>query len=155
MLCEAVLPLESLFKEAPRTVQNLRGGTGYLRQPLFFRQEERPLLLSPGGLPSWAMAMENAGGIAVMESGQAMVDREELVIIGGHEQWLLTTSVPLRNGAGEVVGLVGIARNITERRQRERELEAISAVSAALRTAQVRSEMVPMVLDERDVGLPQ
>jgi hypothetical protein len=72
LLCEAVLPLESLFKEAPRTVQNLRGGTGYLRQPLFFRQEERPLLLSPGGLPSWAMAMENAGGIAVMESGQVV-----------------------------------------------------------------------------------
>ena len=85
---------------------------------------------------------------AVMQSGQAMVDREELVMIGGQEQWMLTTSVPLRDSAGQVMGLVGIARNITDRRQRERELEAIAAVSASLRTAQVRSEMVPVVLDE-------
>jgi PAS domain S-box-containing protein len=85
---------------------------------------------------------------SVIESGQPMVDREKLVIIGGQEQWLLTTSVPLRTSTGEVMGLVGISRNITERRQRERELEAISAVSAGLRTAQVRSEMVPVVLDE-------
>jgi hypothetical protein len=72
LLCEAVLPLESLFKEAPKAAQTLKGGTGYLRQPLFFKQEERPLLLSPGSPPSWAMPMQNAGGIAVTESGQVV-----------------------------------------------------------------------------------
>jgi PAS domain S-box-containing protein len=39
-------------------------------------------------------------------------------------------------------------QEITERKQRERELEAIAAMSAALRTATTRTEMLPVILDQ-------
>ncbi len=84
----------------------------------------------------------------VMQSGQPLIDHEEQVIIGGQERWMLTTTVPLHDSAGRVTGLVGIARDITERKQRERELQAVVTVSAALRTAQTPAEMMPIILDQ-------
>ena len=38
--------------------------------------------------------------------------------------------------------------DITERKQREREMQAVAAVSAALRTATTRGEMLPLILDQ-------
>ncbi len=53
----------------------------------------------------------------ILRSGQPMVDREEFVIDGwGNGRWLSSTKVPLRNDQNEVFGLVGIARDITERK---------------------------------------
>ncbi len=43
---------------------------------------------------------------------------------------------------------LAILQDITERKQRERELEAIVTVSAALRTAATRAEMLPVILDQ-------
>jgi diguanylate cyclase (GGDEF)-like protein/PAS domain S-box-containing protein len=53
----------------------------------------------------------------IIQFGQPMVDKEEYVIGPlGDKTWILTTKVPVRNETNEVVGLVGISRNITERR---------------------------------------
>ncbi|MBI3360374.1 MAG: PAS domain-containing protein, partial [Chloroflexi bacterium] len=41
-----------------------------------------------------------------------------------------------------------VARDVSERKQRERELEAIAAISAALRTAETRAQMLPIILDK-------
>jgi len=61
----------------------------------------------------------------VMRSGQAMIDHEEVAADPhGNEVWLLTTKVPLRDENGTVTGLVGIGRNITNRKRAERELVA-------------------------------
>jgi hypothetical protein len=49
---------------------------------------------------------------------------------------------------GQIAGSRGVVRDITERKQRERELEAIAAVSAALRVAQTRVEMLPLILGQ-------
>ncbi|HLF26939.1 MAG TPA: PAS domain S-box protein [Anaerolineae bacterium] len=49
--------------------------------------------------------------------------------------------------AGQVQAIEGIARDVTERQQRERELQAIATVSAALRSASTRAEILPIVLD--------
>ena len=46
-----------------------------------------------------------------------------------------------------------ISRDITERKHRERELEAIAAVSAALRAASSRAQMLPIILDQMMVLL--
>lgn len=54
----------------------------------------------------------------VMSTGFALVDHEELVRArDGTYLWLSTTKVPLRAKDGAVVGLLGIARDITERKQ--------------------------------------
>ena len=53
----------------------------------------------------------------VIRTGQPLINREESVVeFDGTRKWLLTTKAPLRDDRGEVVGLVGIGRNITERK---------------------------------------
>jgi two-component system, sensor histidine kinase and response regulator len=60
----------------------------------------------------------------IMRSARAVVNREECVQDAvGNTIWHLTTEVPFCNAAGEVVGLVGIGRNITERKQAVEALE--------------------------------
>jgi PAS domain S-box-containing protein len=56
----------------------------------------------------------------VIHCGQAVVNREELEIgKDGRKRWLLTSKVPLRDEKGNIVGLVGVGRDITERRSAE------------------------------------
>jgi diguanylate cyclase (GGDEF)-like protein len=55
-----------------------------------------------------------------MRTGQSMIDMQE-VIIGpsGTKKWLSTTKVPLHNDQNRIVGLVGIGRDVTARKQAE------------------------------------
>jgi PAS domain S-box-containing protein len=56
----------------------------------------------------------------IMQSGRPVINREECVQdASGNTVWHLTTEVPFRDAAGSVVGLVGIGRVITERKQAE------------------------------------
>ena len=55
---------------------------------------------------------------AVLASGQAIINREERSRnADGEPRWTLTTKVPLRDPQGRLTGLVGIARDITERKR--------------------------------------
>ncbi len=59
----------------------------------------------------------------VMDDGKTLFNREEeLVTADGSRRTILTTKVPLRNKSGAVFGLVGICRDITERKLVEEEL---------------------------------
>jgi two-component system sensor kinase FixL len=55
----------------------------------------------------------------VMQTGRPLINVERMVTDRetGLPTWNLTTKVPLRNAAGETVGLVGIGRDITERKR--------------------------------------
>jgi len=55
----------------------------------------------------------------VMRSGRALVGREEVALERGtgRQRWMLTTKVPLRDGDGRIVGIVGISRDIGELRR--------------------------------------
>jgi PAS domain S-box-containing protein len=44
--------------------------------------------------------------------------------------------------------ILGFCKDITERKQRERELETIAAMSTALRVTQTRAQMLPVILDQ-------
>jgi PAS domain S-box-containing protein len=59
---------------------------------------------------------------AVIHSGQIVIDREELNISAGQERWFSTTKVPLCDSQGQIIGLVGMSRDITERKQIENAL---------------------------------
>ncbi|WP_437206439.1 response regulator [Planctomicrobium sp. SH664] len=61
----------------------------------------------------------------VMQTGRTLFNREEgQVLPNGEKRWVITTKVPLRNPEGQIVGLVGIARDITNRKRAEQELRA-------------------------------
>ncbi|MFZ2101802.1 MAG: EAL domain-containing protein [Oricola sp.] len=56
----------------------------------------------------------------VLSSGEAIIDIEErLIDITGKEKWFLTSKMPLRNENGEIIGLVGVCRDITDRKRAE------------------------------------
>ena len=53
----------------------------------------------------------------VMRSEVSFINREEFAYEeDGGKRWSLTTKVPLKNSAGEVIGLVGTSTDITERK---------------------------------------
>lgn len=70
----------------------------------------------------------------ILHSGKPSLDSEELSIdqSTGSKVWNLTTKVPLRDGDGKVIGLVGISRDITARRRAEEELRRHNAELATL-----------------------
>ncbi len=56
----------------------------------------------------------------VMQLGQALFDLEETAFdLAGNRVPLLTTKVPLRNARGQVTGIAGVGRDISERKKNE------------------------------------
>jgi PAS domain S-box-containing protein len=56
----------------------------------------------------------------VLRSGIPMIDEEEAIIdASGQRKWLSSSKLPLRNDEGKVVGLIGVARDITARLRAE------------------------------------
>lgn len=54
----------------------------------------------------------------VLELGEEIIDREEpSIIYKGEERWLLTTKVPLRDKGKNITGILGISKDITERKK--------------------------------------
>jgi len=80
---------------------------------------------------------------SVLDIGTPILDREEYYFSAeGKKRWLLTSKVPLRNAEGEIQGLVGVGRDITERKLADevlkrltRELRAVSSCNQALMRA--------------------
>ncbi|MCC7207176.1 MAG: PAS domain-containing protein [Anaerolineae bacterium] len=71
---------------------------------------------------------------ALLKSGQPVINREEPALdrAGGKTRWLLTNKIPLKNGQGKIIGLVGIGRDVTDRRLVEQSLERERALLRTL-----------------------
>ncbi len=64
----------------------------------------------------------------VMQTGSGQINKEEQIkSISSPLRWLLTTKVPVFDERGIVKGIVGIGRDITERKEKEREWRELSA----------------------------
>ncbi|MCX8085511.1 MAG: ATP-binding protein [Rhodocyclaceae bacterium] len=75
---------------------------------------------------SWREQAESyrADDRAVIESGQPKLDYEEpQTTPTGQLIWLHTSKVPLKDGSGQVIGVLGIYSDITERKRNAEELE--------------------------------
>ncbi len=54
---------------------------------------------------------------SVIETGRPVLNREEYFVDAeGQKCWLLTSKLPLQNDEGQIIGLVGIGRDITQRK---------------------------------------
>ena len=61
---------------------------------------------------------------AIIRSGTPLLDREEPVVdqVSGEPRWFLTSKVPVRNDHGDVISIVGMGQDITERKAAELQL---------------------------------
>ncbi|NTU64934.1 MAG: PAS domain-containing protein [Chloroflexi bacterium] len=65
-----------------------------------------------------------ASELSILRDGTSLVAHEEPNIgVDGRQRWNSTTKVPLRNALGQIVGLVGITNDITERKRAEQQME--------------------------------
>jgi PAS domain S-box-containing protein len=77
----------------------------------------------------------------VLSTGEPVLDREEFLIRKGEPgKWLLTSKLPLLGEGGQIVGLVGIGRDITDRKRIHEELRK-------------RNEFIETVLEHLPVGV--
>jgi len=60
----------------------------------------------------------------VVATGRSMLDIEEFVITpSADKRWLSTSKVPMRNAGGEIIGIVGISRDVTDRKRAEAQIQ--------------------------------
>jgi PAS domain S-box-containing protein len=83
---------------------------------------------------------------SVIRTGVPLIDREERVIdAGGHESWVITTKIPVRNKKGVISGIVGLCRDITEMKQLMlKHQQAIAELQSALHNIKVLHGLIPM-----------
>ena len=91
---------------------------------------------------------------SVIRTGKAIINRQEAYSRpNGHKNWLSTTKVPLRNNEGQIIGIVGIGRDITERKRTE---EQLSIYNEELREKNTQLEDdLDMASEVQQAFLPQ
>ncbi|MBV1702962.1 MAG: EAL domain-containing protein [Hyphomicrobiales bacterium] len=87
---------------------------------------------------------------ALIQSGNSTLEREECVIGPlGAKVWLQSTKVLLRNQNNEVFGLVGIARNITDRKMSESlragQAEVLEMIAMGVPLGEVLTKLVLII----------
>ena len=69
----------------------------------------------------------------VLKSGTAILNRQEQVILkNGEVRWLLTSKIPWRDENGEIIGLLGVGRDITSQIEAEVRLREQNSMLSAL-----------------------
>jgi PAS domain S-box-containing protein/putative nucleotidyltransferase with HDIG domain len=66
----------------------------------------------------------------------------------GTARWIRDRGYPVLDENGKAYRVAGIAQDITEKKQREREMETIANVSLALRSASSPDEMIPIIFEQ-------
>jgi len=82
----------------------------------------------------------------IIECGEARINQEEVGVDSfGNNMWFLSTKVPLKNGDGKIVGIVGSSRDITEQKRIEEALRDSEALYHSL------VESIPLNVFRKDL----
>ncbi len=83
---------------------------------------------------------------SILQAGKPMVNIEESIVDEqGQIHWFLTSKIPLRDEKGQIIGLVSIARDITQRKKAETEREqSLIELQEALADIKKLSGLVPI-----------
>jgi PAS domain S-box-containing protein len=105
-------------------------------------EESFPFLRETGVLASIkkALAGEPTSSIDVRFDG----------LPSGKSGWASDTNGPLRNSAGEIIGVIGIVRDITERKRAELRTAAFARLGQRLSTARSPAEAARAIYDSAD-----
>ncbi|HEX2566054.1 MAG TPA: ATP-binding protein [Burkholderiales bacterium] len=104
----------------------------------------RTLMANPAWIQAVGEAREaegaelDANDRLVLEGGEAMIIEQSLPSSGG-ERIYLTTKSPLRDEQGRIMGLIGVATDITERKRAQGELEKLVVAEQRLRAEAERA----------------
>ncbi len=82
----------------------------------------------------------------VLETGKSLYDIEEEIMINDSLNYLNTNIAPIRNLENEIIGIIGISLNITERKHNEQEL--LHAKELAEAGTQAKNEFIASVSHE-------
>ena len=135
-------------EEAVRASEELRRAfTDHTEDIIFVKdRESRTIFMNPAGLRANALPPEKVIGHTdaefirnpeqaarfladdrrVLESQETLTVEEELTDASGGKRVLLTTKTPRFDAGGNVIGLVGIAHDITARKQAEEEIRQLN-----------------------------
>lgn len=81
---------------------------------------------------------------AIFENGQVQLNKEGYFIDNkGKERWMLNSKIPIKDNNGHVVGLVGIAKDITEKKKEETRLKLMESVITNATDAVIITEKDP------------
>jgi len=153
--------VEALFDQVPDTVffvKDTLGRYAAVNQALVERAGRRrksellgrrPEDIFPGDLGKRPAAQDEA----VIRTGHPLLNRLELHWYArGKPGWCLTTKLPLRDGAGRIIGLVGISRDLRAPGDRESIPSSLAGTLEFLEE-QFAEPMSPVQLAKRS-GLP-
>ncbi|HEY4158310.1 MAG TPA: EAL domain-containing protein [Polyangiaceae bacterium] len=82
------------------------------------------------GLDDETVASIEREELEIMRDGHAVTDRVEEVQLAGSTRWFSTTKAPIRAPDEQIVGLVCVAREVTERVLTEKKLARLSRIHA-------------------------
>ena len=84
----------------------------------------------------------------VFETGVSGESETRVLTASGDVRHSLTMASPIEDGRGRVLYVTCLSKDITERVERERQMEVVATLSASLRAASSRLEMLPLLLDQ-------
>lgn len=88
----------------------------------------------------------------VFETGQAILNKEDFFTDHhGVNHWLLNSKVPIRDARGEIIGLVGIGREITEKKNEEIRLRLYESVITHATDAVIITRIDPQAPDNHQI----
>ena len=95
---------------------------------------------------------------AIMQSGRPLLSHDEPnADAAGNLRWIMTTKLPMRDSRGQIIGLVGIGHDLTERKQAEQErqvhLRFLASMDQINRAMQGTNSLAQMMSDVLDVVL--
>lgn len=113
----------------------------YIPDNVFFKDRDSRFVRISRAMANYIGLIDPALAVGKVDSDifsseharQALLDEQEIIRTGqpkigieeketwpdGRETWVLTTKIPLKNRRGQIIGTMGIAHNITDRKQAE------------------------------------
>ncbi|MCX6320214.1 MAG: PAS domain S-box protein [Bacteroidia bacterium] len=84
---------------------------------------------------------------SIIRSGEPLINHEESSMgnVSGTKRWNQTTKVPLRDSSGNIIGIIGMGRDITDRKRREMESQVLFEITQGITTSDNLDELLKLI----------